>query len=310
MRAAVLEEFNTVPEIRDWPDEPVDTGEHVGVRVAAAAMNPIDLLMATGAYPGAQPLPSIVGREGIGELHDGSLVYFGSCVAPFGSFAERTLVVADRTIALPAGIDPGLALCFGIAGLAGWLAVEWRAQLQPGERVLVLGASGIVGRIAIQAAKLLGAGRVIAATRSDGADLLELGADAVVDLTRVSDVPAALRAAAGGGPDVIIDPVWGEPAVHAIQSAAPNARFVQIGSSAGAEATLSAVAIRHPTLSILGFTTFATPVEVQRDAFQKMVNLGVQGKLVAPVMTFGLDDVAGVWRDQRDSPRHKLVIVL
>jgi NADPH:quinone reductase-like Zn-dependent oxidoreductase len=309
MRAAVLNDYNTVPEIADWSDEPVDAGGHAAVRVVAAGMNPIDLRMATGAFPGAQPLPGIVGREGIGEFPDGSLAYFGSCVSPFGSFAERTLVDADRTIALPAGIDPALALCFGIAGLAGWLAVEWRARLQPGERILVLGASGIVGRIAIQAAALLGAGRVIAATRSEGADLLELGADEVVDLTTVSDVPAALREATRGGPDVIIDPVWGQPAAYAIQAAAPNARFIQIGSSAGEEATLSAVSIRHPTLSILGFTTFAAPVEVQRDAFQKMAGIGAQGKLVAPVLTFGLDDIAQVWQLQREAPHHKLVIL-
>lgn len=305
MRAAILKEYGTTPEVGEW-DDPTDGDGGTAVEVLAAGMNPVDLLMASGTYPrGATPVPSVVGREGIARMDDGSSAYFNASVPPFGSFAERTLIDPGKSIPVPEGLDPGLALCFGIAGMAAWLGLEWRARLREGETVLVLGASGVVGRIAIQAAKLMGAGRVVAASRGGG----DLGADATVNPSEVDDVTEALRDATGGGPDVILDPVWGEPAANAIAAAAENARFVQIGSSAGQESTLIAPLIRNKMLTILGHTNFAAPYEVQRDAYEKMCAHAVKGELGVEVERFGLDDAPAAWRRQSESPRHKLVVV-
>ncbi len=312
MRAAILKQYGKTPEVGEW-DEPTAQDGQAAVEVLAAGMNPVDRLMATGSYPrGAPPVPSVVGREGIARLEDGTSTYFNSSIAPFGSFAERTLIDPERAFPLPEGLDPGLAVCFGIAGMAAWLALEWRAKLREGETVLVLGASGVVGQIGVQAARLLGAGRVVAAARHPESleRARELGADAVVKLDAEDDLPGALREAAGGdGPDVIIDPLWGDPAQAAIAAAGEGARFVQIGSSAAQEISLAAPAFRNKMLVLMGHTNFAAPPEVQRDAFTKMAAHGAKGELVVDVERVALDDAPDAWDRQADSPRRKLVIV-
>ena len=195
MRAAILREYGQTPEIGDFDEPSAGDGQEVA-DVLAAGMNPVDILKASGHfYGGNPPLPSVTGGEGIGRLADGRTVYFDAPVAPFGSFAERTLIDPRATYAVPDGLDPALAVVFGIAGLAGWLALEHRARVQPGETVLVLGAGGVVGQVAVQAAKLLGAGRVVAAARSEVRldRAVQQGADATVQIGAVDDLAAAFR---------------------------------------------------------------------------------------------------------------------
>lgn len=220
MRAAILHEYGEPPRLGDF-DEPAPGEGRIVVDVQAAGLNPVDLAMASGSfYAGSPPLPCVAGREGVGRAADGTLVYFDRAVEPYGSFAERAPVESSRAIELPVHLDPALATCFGIAGMAAWLALDWRAELRAGETVLVLGASGVVGQIAVQAARLMGAGRVVAAARSDDGleRARELGADAVVPIGRVDDLALAFRESCGDGPDVVVDPVWGEPAAAALDA--------------------------------------------------------------------------------------------
>jgi NADPH:quinone reductase-like Zn-dependent oxidoreductase len=268
--------------------------------------------MASGSwYGGSPPLPSVPGREGVGRTSDGTLVYFDGPIPPHGSFAERTLIGEHSAIPLPADLDPALATCFGIAGLAAWLALEWRARVRAGETVLVLGASGVVGQIAIQAAKLLGAQRVVAAARdADGLERARrLGADAAVRIGAVDDLAQAFREACGEGADVVIDPLWGEPAAAAVEACRQHGRLVQIGESAGARSSISSAAVRGKLLAILGHTNFLAPDPVKRDAYRRMAEHGARRELVVDVERVPLDDIADAWRRQRESPRHKLVIV-
>src|SRR3954447_5566908 len=221
MRAAILREYGKPPE-PGQADEPTSSGEQVVLDVEAGGLNPVDIRMASGNFYGGAAAPPRAarggggggGREGVGRTPDGELVYFDAPVAPHGSFAERTLVERANLIPLGADVDPGLAVAFGIAGLAAWLALQWRAQVREGETVLVLGASGVVGQIAVQGARLLGAGRVVAAARSaEGLDRArELGADAVVDVAAAEgELVEALREASGGdGYDLVLDPVCGD----------------------------------------------------------------------------------------------------
>src|SRR5664279_4918988 len=126
-------------------------------------MNPIDLVIAAGIFPGISPqFPSVAGHEGVGSL-EGRRVYFNGPVAPYGSMAQRTLVAVDRIADVPDQVPDGLAVALGTSGMAAWLSLHWRARLQPGETVLVLGATGVLGALAVQAARILGAGRIIAA---------------------------------------------------------------------------------------------------------------------------------------------------
>lgn len=311
MLAAILTEYGQTPQVGEFQEPVAGEGQEV-VEVLAATLNPVDLRMASGTfYGGSPPLPSVAGREGVGRRPDGSRVYFNGCVPPYGSFAGRTLIESASAVPVPEEVDPALASACGIAGLAAWLALEWRARMGEGETVLVLGASGPVGQFAVQAARLLGAGRVVAAARS--AEGLErarvLGADATVQIGAVEDLAAALREAAEDRIDVIVDPLWGEPAAAAIEAASQGARLVQLGESADARASIASATIRGKQLSILGHTSFATPPDVARAAYTRMVEHAVAGELTLDIERFPLERAAEAWERQAQSPHRKLVIV-
>ena len=272
------------------------------VDVLAAALNPTDLIHMLDAE-----LPSVPGNEGIGIL-DGRRVYFERTLAPFGSFADRALVDQTLPVPLPEEISAGDALSVGIAGLAGWLSLEWCAQLRAGESVLVLGASGPVGWVAVQAARLLGAGRVVAAARDRSAlePLLEHGADAIVELG--GDDAAALRDAANGGFDVVIDPLFGEPLVAALSASAAGARLVSIGASAGPSATITRAALH--SRRILTYGNRLTPTAVKRAAYEKMCRLVLAGELEpAGHELVPLERFAEAFERQAAHPHRKLVLV-
>ena len=245
-------------------------------------MNPIDVRIASGAFPRERyETPYVAGKEGIGRRADGSLVYFDLSRKPFGAFAERTLIDAGSGYPVPDGLDPALAVCLGVSGIAAWLSLEWRGRLAEGETVLVLGASGVVGQIAVQAAKLLGAGRVVAAARNEEA--LEraraLGADELVRLGG-EDVAAALRSASGGdGYDLVVDPLWGEPAVAAIAAVKPFGRFVNMGQSANVEATLSSAIVRNTPVDLLGYTNYTAGEERKAEAYARIAEHALAGRV-------------------------------
>ena len=171
---------------------------------------------------------------------------------------------------VPEGLDPALAVCLGVSGLAAWIGLSWRGRLAEGENVLVLGASGVVGQIAVQAAKLLGAGRVVAAARD--AEALEragtLGADELVRLE--GDFGAALKDASDGGYDLVLDPLWGKPVAAAIAAMKSFGRVVSLGQSAGAEATLSLCGDPVTPIDLLGYTNYTAGEERKREAYAEL----------------------------------------
>jgi NADPH:quinone reductase-like Zn-dependent oxidoreductase len=309
MRAAVLHEYG-VPSPGEFEEPAAGDGQAV-VEVLAAGVNPVDVSIAAGRfYAGKPPLPSVAGREGVGLL-EGERVYFDAPVVPFGSMAERALINPASTYSLPDGLDEGVAVALGISGLAAWLPLTWRAKLQPGEHVLVLGASGVLGQIAVQAAKLLGAARVVAAARSaEGLErCLALGADAAVRLGEPDDLPAALREAAEDRIDVVLDPVYGEPFVAAVNAASFGARIVQLGAGAGAEATVPSAPIRGKMLVVMGHTNFAAPPEVKREAYERMAAAVVRGEIAVDVDRIPLEQVAEAWERLEAGSHRKLVLV-
>jgi NADPH2:quinone reductase len=309
MRAAILHEYG-VPRAGEFED-PVAGPERAVVEVTAAGVNPVDATISAGRFYGGRPtLPSIAGREGVGTL-DGERVYFDAPMAPFGSMAERALIDPRATYRVPDDVDDGVAVALGISGLAAWLALTWRAQLRAGEHVLVLGASGVVGQIAVQVCKLLGAVRVVAAARSRaGLDrALELGADTAVRLGEPDDLPAALAEAASGRIDVVIDPLWGEPAAAAIEAASFGARVVQLGASASPQAIISSAAVRGKMLVIMGHTNFAAPPEIKAKAYDRMAQAAARGELRVGVLPMPLERVEEAWRKLQAGAHRKIVLV-
>jgi NADPH2:quinone reductase len=311
MKAAVLHEHDATPEYGDFDDPQAGPGEVV-VDVAAAAIHHLDLHKATGRfYTGPPPLPSVVGTDGVGRLADGRRVYFDVAVAPYGSMAERALVSEDALFDVAERLDDATAAALGNTGLGAWLAVAWRSRLEPGETVLVLGATGAVGTVAVQAAKLLGAGRVVAAARPGERleRLLARGADAVVELDG-GDLTTAIKDAAGGAVDVTIDTLWGEPARAAIAAAARWARHVQVGQVAGIDLQLPAPAVRSVSLDLCGFSVAHPPPDVRREGYLRLTTHAARGELAVDVELFPLAQIGGAWERQRAATGGaKLVLV-
>jgi NADPH:quinone reductase-like Zn-dependent oxidoreductase len=214
------------------------------------------------------------------------------------------------------GVDDAVAAALGNAGLAAWLALDWRARVRPGQTVLVLGATGALGSVAVQVAKILGAARVVAAARpGERLDRLQdRGADAVVaigDLSTdraVADLSQDFIAATGWA-DVIIDPLWGLPALAAMKAAAPGARHVQVGHMAGAELTLPAPVIRSALLDVLGLASFHAPFEVRRACYLRLTEHAATGDVVVDLDRLPLSEVATAWSRQRDGAGTKLVLI-
>jgi NADPH2:quinone reductase len=312
MKAAVLTNYGETPHYGDFDEPRASDGGRV-VDVVLAAMNPSDISRTLGPgrfFMPSPALPHVVGREGVGRLGDGSLAYFGMVEWPFGAFAERCVALPQTLMKLPEGLDPAQAVAFGTSG-TGWLALEWRGRVEAGETVLVLGASGTVGEIAVQAAKLLGAGRVVAVGRS--ADGLERaarrGADATVRIGGVEDLGQAVAEACEGGFDLALDPLWGEPLAQVLGAAKRDARIVQIGQSAGAAVSLPSGPIRGKMLSILGHTNGNVPAELRERALRTMFEHAAAGRLEVEVERLPLSEVASAWERQKRSPGAKLVLV-
>src|SRR5215472_2983051 len=187
MRAAVVHELGKPPRCDEFP-EPVPKDDEVIVHVHAASLKPVDRQLASGShYATPHDVPFICGTDGVGHLSDGQRVFFGGCRPPYGAMAEQTVVPKAFVFSVPDDLNDELGAALPNPGVSAWLALTFRAKLAPGENVLILGATGVTGRLAVRIAKLLGAGRIVAAGRNQQVlhALLQRGADAVIRL----DVP-------------------------------------------------------------------------------------------------------------------------
>jgi NADPH2:quinone reductase len=280
----MITELGRPPEVGEAPELAGETLE-----VLAAPLNPLDRAVAAGQfYGGHPPLPYVPGCECVGREPGGRVVWTfggGLGLARNGAMAERAepgAVVAE----VPDGADLAVAAALGIAGLAGWMPFAWRAPLREGDHVLVLGATGTVGEVAVQAAKLLGAGRVVAAGRDPKRleRALELGADEAVPLD--GDF---------GEPTYVFDPLCGEPLERAVAAAAPGARIVQLGQVAGPTATLPSAAIRGKQLEVYGFSDFAVAPDVLAEHYRRLVGHTLTGEIEVDVARIGLDELGEAW---------------
>jgi NADPH:quinone reductase-like Zn-dependent oxidoreductase len=267
MQAAVVDAFGTPPRYRRFPD-PEPTGEHQAlVDVIAVGLHPRVRSQADGShYTSTDELPLIPGIDGVGRLDDGRMVYFVLPDTPRGAMAERVAIDTRRSFVLsggPGGDEPDpitLAAAMN-PGMSSWVALRRRISFPAGQSVLVLGATGSAGQMAIQIARHLGAAHVVAAGRDQERldTLAALGADESVSLLGDADAVAERLGRAAGDVDVVIDYLWGRPAQDAMMAILLNrsdrARplsWVQIGSVAGPTAAIPSVALRSANLQILG----------------------------------------------------------
>jgi NADPH:quinone reductase-like Zn-dependent oxidoreductase len=264
MHAALVEDFSSPPRYREIPPPVPNQGE-VLLKVRAAALSNLVRGQANGShYSSGTTLPFTPGNDGVGVTEDGARVYFISPRAPFGSMAEYSVVSRAMTIPLSPHIEDAVAAALGNPGLATWGSLLGRAKLQPGEAVLINGATGIAGKQAIQVAKYLGASKIIATGRDQEAlsGLPALGANQTISLSQPKeDLVRSFRSALReSGVQVVLDFLWG-PSAEAILAAAaghgnpegePRIRFVQIGSISGNTITLPAGLLRSSGVELLG----------------------------------------------------------
>lgn len=293
------------PVVESIAEVPAGPGEQL-IRVTHAGLQPTDVLRARGLYK-TPDLPYIIGGEGVGYLADGSRVYFGHSIPASGAVAETAVVSADEIWPLPEGIDPRHAIALGIAGSGALLPLE-EAAICPGEHVLVLGGTGPLGQIALQLARIMGAGRtVVAARRPANLDrALARGiADAAVQLGQGDD-EAALRAAAAGGYDVVLDCVFGAPAEAALRTTRDGARMMSIG--VGASPTMSVSLKDLVRRSHHGVGTGHRPVAERRAAYERLLGYARSDGLSVDIVDFTIDQVPAAWAALVDGPGGKIVV--
>ena len=304
MRAAVLHELGATPTVQEF-GEPTPKDAAVVVNVSAGGLNPADLVIAAGIQK-PPPFPYVPGSEGVGNLADGTRVYFSNSVAPFGSLAERCLANDELIVPMPSELSDGAAIAVGTAGTSAWIPLTQKAHLQPGESVLVLGATGSVGQIAVQAAKVLGAARVVAAGRNRPMleKLRDRGADDIVVLE--DGYEDALIAASNGGFDLVIDMLYGAPMAAGIKATRAGGRIVNVGMRAGRTVELSGLVLKGRDLLTYGGER--PSLDIRRDAISQLWHHVITGDITVEFESLPLEDVAEAWKRQGESPNTKLVL--
>jgi len=318
MHAAVLHALGKLPCFEEFPDPIPGEGE-VLINVSAAALKPVDKQMAAGThYASPREFPVVCGTDGVGRLEDGTRAFFGGARRPYGAMAERTVVRRVQCFSVPEALDDVTAAAISNPGVSAWLSLKHSAKLAPGETVLILGATGVTGKLAVQIAKILGAGRVVAAGRNEHvlSTLLELGADSTIRLGKPDEeLIAAFRREAGEKRfDVVIDYLWGHPTEVLLKAITEEefaigkseTRLVEVGESAGSTITLPAAVLRSTALTILG-TGGMPPWDILTDAFQQVMNSVARGTLSTATERVPLAEIENAW--ERDAHAHRLVMI-
>ena len=311
MQAAVLHKLGSAPRF-DQFDDPVAGDGEVLVKVLAASLKNIDKGMASGGhYASFRDLPVVCGVDGVGTLETGERVFFGGSRRPFGTMAERTVAPRAFCFPLPDGLDDATAAALPNPAASSWLPLKWRAGLKPGETVLVLGATGAAGKLAVQIAKILGAGRVIAAGRNprqlEGAK--SLGADVTIQIDQPEkDLVEAFAAVAKDGIDIVLDYLWGAPTEalvaaltgHDLTAEPHTTRLIEIGSMAGPAISLPGAALRSSGLEIYGSGGGSVPKQAILEALPQIFEHAARGTLKLETKKVPLADVETVWNQKHD----------
>jgi NADPH:quinone reductase-like Zn-dependent oxidoreductase len=307
MKAAVVESFEKAPRYGEFEQPVAGEGEAL-VKMRAAALSNLVKGQASGRhYSSGSAFPFVPGNDGVGTLPDGSRVYFIGPRAPFGTMAEWSVVSPRRTIPLPDGVDDVTAAALGNPGLASWGALIGRARLQASEAVLVNGATGVAGQQAVQAAKLLGARRVIATGRDEAAleRLRGLGADETISLRLPEEKLAeAFRGVLAAGVDVVLDYLWGASAEAILKAAQghggmggePRVRYVQIGAISGDAIALAGSWLRSSGVELLGSGLGSLSAAGIVEALKKMFEVAGSVGLKIDTDAVPLSEVGTAWR--------------
>jgi len=322
MKAAVVYEAGKAPVFAEFETPVAQAGEAL-IAVKASALTQFTKSRASGAHYSADAaLPAVAGSDGVGVTEEGRRVYFILPQAPFGALAEVTRVRAGFCIPVPDGLDDVTAAALANPGMSAWAALVYRAQIKPGDTVLINGATGTAGRLAVQLARHLGAGKVIATARDATAleSVKALGADVLLpfqldggDEAGAARFGDALEAQFKEGIDVVVDYLWGKSAeaiIVAIAKAVDDARpvrFVQVGSSSGGEITLPGAALRSSAIVLMGSGIKSVPLADLLAAVGHVFAVAVSANLQIATRVLPLADVQTAWGG--DAGKQRVVFV-
>jgi NADPH:quinone reductase-like Zn-dependent oxidoreductase len=322
MKAAVVFEAGKAPVFADFERPVARAGEEL-IAVKAAALTHFTKSRASGAhYSASGALPAIAGSDGVGVTQDGRRVYFILPSAPSGAMAETACVRSGFCVPVPEDIDDVTAAALGNPGMSAWAALVYRAKIEQGDTVLINGATGIAGRLAVQLAKHLGAAKVIATARDAVAleSLKAIGADVVIpfqldgpDGSGASRFAAALEEQCKEGVDVVVDYLWGKSAqtiivtiAKAVEDARP-VRFVQVGSSSGGEITLPSAALRSSAIVLMGSGIKSVPLPDLLAAVGHVYAAAGPANLQIATRALPLSDVQMAWDE--DGGKARIVLL-
>lgn len=303
MQAAVIESLDRPPRYASFREPAIEEDELL-VQVRAAGLHPIVKALARGShYASGGELPAVAGIDGVGDLKDGTRVYFGSMRRPWGTMAEWAPAPRALSIPVPDELGDVEAAALVNPAMSSWVALRDRAALASGETVLILGATGVAGQLAIQVARHLGARRVIAAGRNvdvlAGADV-----DRIVALGEPEEAIAeALAAEAAAGIDVAIDYLWGRPTELLLEALAKGfnarsthrTRLVEVGESAGKTITLPGATLRSIDLMLMGSGFGAASIDRILAAIPELFRLAARGRLTMEIEPVPLSEVESAW---------------
>jgi NADPH:quinone reductase len=304
MKAAIIAERGALPIPGDFQEPTAQPGS-ILIDVDTAGLGGWDTL---GAYRLGVQYPCVIRGEGVGHrVGDGRRVYFGErSVAPFGAWAERTIVPSAEVWEVPDDVDDRTAISLGIAATGAIVPLQ-QANIKNGENVLIIGATGTLGRIALQLARRFGAGHIVGASRSKSAleGLKQRGlADEIVVLGAADDV-AGMKAASREGFDVVLDLVCGQPLLNALKATRWQARIMTIGTGAGRQISLDMADLLFRTLSVVG-TGQRSPQDRQT-IWQGLLEMNRQKRFEIEYVDYPLPRVGEAWQAQQKGVHAKII---
>lgn len=323
MKAAIIHQTGKIPQYEEIAGPIIKDGQELGF-VKAASIKNVDKSLANGAHYDKtnRQFPVTVGVDGVAVLEDGTRVYTGS-VPPYGMMAEKTAIIRGYSVPVPDGLDDITAAALPNPAASAWMALAWRGQLKQGDNVLIMGATGVTGKMAIQIARHLGAGKIVAAGRNESVfeHLIGLGADQVISLSQLEeDLKAAFKKAVGETPfDIVLDYLWGRPAEillealtgHDLRAERKVTRYIHIGEMAGSTIQLPGAVLRSTGLELYGSGGGSMSKEAMSSLITEVVpeifRLAAEGKLAIDTEVVPLSDIANAW--QRAGSSGKRIVV-
>jgi NADPH:quinone reductase-like Zn-dependent oxidoreductase len=323
MKAAVLHQLGQAPKYEDFPDPVPQTADQLLISVKAASIKNLDKGRASGAhYAPHTKFPDVVGVDGVGVLPNGKRIY---AMGITGMIAEKALVDKKRIVPIPDEIDDATAAALPNAILGAALALKYRAAITPGKVVLVNGATGVTGKIAVQLAKYYGASRVIATGRNPSSlhDLPQLGADEVLSLSQDQNAfVSALKAIHTKTPvDLVIDYTWGTPVewiLHAIKGGGLNTpyqpiRIVTVGNMAGDNMNLGSAQLRSSAIEIMGSGFGSLPPQafatMNTEIIPELLKLAGRGGLRIDTEKVPLSEIENAWQSHVHPGVRRVMII-